>query len=193
MLAINKVDLLKNKNLLLPYIEAFTHIREFDAIVPVSVHQDDGVDVLLSGIGPRLPEGPHGYDSDMLTDKPVSFFAREYVREQVMRHSEREVPHAVAVSVERFDERAELTVIQATIHVEKSGQRGVLIGSGGQRLKTIGAAARARLEQLFDKQVHLELFVRVTDRWKNVPRQLAELGYVSTSPIETAVEDESEP
>lgn len=181
VLAINKVDRLKNKNLLLPYIEAFTHFRDFAAIVPVSVMRDDGVDMLLSEIGPRLPEGPHGYDQDTLTDRPLSFFVREYVREQVLRQTEREVPHAVAVSVERYDERQDLVVIQATIHVEKAGQRGVLIGSGGTKLKGIGASARGRLEPLLGKQVHLELFVRVTERWKNMPRQLAELGYDAAS------------
>jgi len=107
----------------------------------------------------------------------MTFFAREYVREQVLLHAASEVPHAVAVSVEQFSEGEKVTVIKATIHVEKTGQRAILVGRGGAMIKEIGIGARKRLEELLGKKVHLELFVRVTERWKSVPRQLSELGY----------------
>lgn len=174
---VNKVDTLKDKTRLLPYLQSVAELREFAALVPVSVLKDDGVQIVLDEIAPRLPEGPPGYDPDMLTDKPLTFFVREYVREQVMLQLRAEIPHAVAVTVDRFDETEKNTQIKATIHVEKSGQRGVVLGKQGERIKSIGTKARERLQELLQRPVHLELFVRVTERWKDVPRQLTELGY----------------
>jgi GTP-binding protein Era len=177
ILVLNKVDLVKNKSTLLPLIAAFDEAHSFDAIIPTSVLNNDGVQLVLDEIERRLPEAPLRYEPDELTDKPATFFVREYVREQVMQLTRREVPHAVAVTVERYDEGEKLLRIQATIHVEKAGQRAILVGQRGQGIKTIGIGARARLEELLGKQVHLELFVRVTERWKDVPRQLREMGY----------------
>ncbi|MEZ4371682.1 MAG: GTPase Era [Polyangiaceae bacterium] len=174
---VNKVDSLKDKTRLLPYLQSLSELREFSAIVPVSVLRDDGVQIVLDEIAPRLPEGPPGYDPDMLTDKPLTFFVREYVREQIMLQLHAELPHAVAVTVDRFDETEKNTQIKATIHVEKTSQRGVVVGKQGERIKSIGTKARERLQDLLERPVHLELFVRVTERWKDVPRQLTELGY----------------
>jgi GTP-binding protein Era len=95
----------------------------------------------------------------------------------LLLNTEGEVPHAVAVSVEEYSETAKIVVIKATIHVEKTGQRIIVVGKGGEKIKQIGIGARKRLEELVGRKVHLELFVRVTERWKSVPRQLAELGY----------------
>ena len=117
----------------------------------------------------------------MLTDKPQSFFVREFVREAVLETLRGEVPHAVAVSIDKFEELEKLVRIAATVHVEKVGQRKILVGAGGQSLKAIGTQARQRIEKLVERKVYLELFVRVTPRWKNVPRQLAELGYEAPS------------
>jgi GTPase len=175
---INKVDLLRDKSRLLPLLEALSGLSRFEALVPISVLGEDGVDRVLDEIVDRLPEGPPGYEADTLTDRPASFFIREYIREQILLHTAREVPHAVAVSIERIQQTERLMRISATIHVEKAGQRGVLVGRGGSMLQQIGTAARQRIEALVGQQVHLELYVRVTPRWKNVPRQLAELGYV---------------
>lgn len=177
ILVINKVDLLRNKSKLLPLMAAFGEAHAFVDIIPTSVVRDDGVEQVLQSIERNLPEGPARYSPDEITDKPATFFVREYVREQVMQLTRREVPHAVAVTVERYDESAKLLRIQATIHVEKVGQRAILVGQRGQGIKTIGIGARTRLEELLGKQVHLELFVRVTERWKDVPRQLREMGY----------------
>jgi GTP-binding protein Era len=177
VVAINKIDLLKDKARLLPMIAAFSERREVAAFVPLSALEDDGVGRVLDEVGKLLPEGPEGYDESTLTDRPASFFAREYIREQVLRSTAGEVPHAVAVSIDEFSETERLAVIKATLHVEKPGQRAILVGRGGSKIKEIGIGARRRIEELLGKKVHLELFVRVTPRWKDVPRQLAELGY----------------
>ena len=174
---VNKIDQLKDKSRLLHMLAALNDVRSFAALVPVSALTQDGVERVLDEIEKLLPEGNAGYDESTLTDRPTSFFVREYVREQVLLATEGEVPHAVAVSVEEVSETAKVVVIKATIHVEKDGQRAILVGKGGARIKEIGIGARKRLEELLGRKVHLDLFVRVTPRWKSVPRQLAELGY----------------
>lgn len=177
VLMVNKVDLVRDKGKLLPLLAAFSEAFPFHAIIPTSATRSDGVERVLSTLISLLPEGEPRFEADTLTDKPASFFARETVREQIMHLTSREVPHAVAITVDRFDERPKLTVIQATIHVEKAGQRAILVGKKGEQIKEIGTRARTQLEELLGRQVHLELFVRVTERWKDMPRQLQELGY----------------
>jgi GTP-binding protein Era len=177
ILCVNKVDLTKDKTLLLPMLEAYGKAHDFSAIVPTSVRRDSGIEDLLGEIASRLPEGKPGYDDDTLTNRPVLFFVQEYIREAILNQLSSEVPHAVAVSIDFADERPQLLRLGATIHVEKVGQRKIVVGKGGDRIKALGIAARERIEELVEKKVHLELFVRVTSEWKNVPRQLAELGY----------------
>jgi GTPase len=177
VLMLNKVDLVRDKGRLLPLLSAFQEAFPFRAIIPTSASRADGLDRVLEMLVSLLPEGEAKFDADTLTDKPASFFAREMVREQIMQLTHREVPHAVAVTVDRFEDREKLSVIQATIHVEKLGQRAILVGRKGEQIKEIGTRARLQLEELLGRQVHLELFVRVTERWKDVPRQLQELGY----------------
>lgn len=177
VLMLNKVDLVRDKGRLLPLLVAFQEAYPFVTIIPTSASRADGIDRVLETLVSLLPEGEPKFDADTLTDKPATFFARETVREQIMLLTHREVPHAVAVTVERFEEREKLALIQATIHVEKLGQRAILVGKKGSQIKEIGTRARQHLEELLGRQVHLELFVRVTERWKDVPRQLQELGY----------------
>jgi GTP-binding protein Era len=177
LVVINKIDLVKDKARLLPMMAALAEIRPIETTIPISARNADGLDGVLREIVERLPEGTGGYDESTLTDRPMTFFVREYVREQVLLHAASEVPHAVAVSVEQFSEGEKVTVIKATIHVEKTGQRAILVGRGGSMIKEIGIGARKRLEEMLGKKIHLELFVRVTERWKSVPRQLSELGY----------------
>jgi GTP-binding protein Era len=180
VLALNKVDLLRDKGQLLPLIDAFSK-RGFEAVVPMSLLRDDGgAEQVLRELARLVPEGPKGFDEETLTDRPMSFFAREYVREQVLQNARAEVPHAVAVTVDRFEESAKSAQIAVTLHVEKVGQRKILIGRGGSGLRAIREGAQARIGALLGRPVRLELFVRVTPRWKNVPRQLAELGYDAT-------------
>jgi GTP-binding protein Era len=178
LLVLNKVDLLRDKQRMLPLITAFNEAYAFAATVPTSMLTGDGAERVLEELIKLLPEGESRYPSDEFTDRPATFFVREFIREQIMLTTQREVPHAVAVTVERYDE-AKVDRIQATIHVEKAGQRVILVGKGGEGVKAIGIAARARLEELLGKQIHLELFIRVTERWKDVPRQLSELGYAN--------------
>ncbi len=177
VLVINKVDALRDKSKLLPVLIAMQELRPFEALIPVSVQQDDGVDRVLDALVAALPEGAAGFDEDTLTDRPTSFFAREYIREQVLLAMRGEIPHAVAVSIDEFVEGQKSSTIRATVHVEKIGQRKIIIGTGGLQIKQIRVGAQARIAVLLGHKVHLELFVRVTPQWKSMPRQLAELGY----------------
>lgn len=177
ILVVNKVDLSKDKRLLLPQLDAYAKAHDFAALVPASVRRNDGVTATLDEIARLLPEGPPGFEDETLTNRPVLFFVREYVREAILNRFQREVPHAVAVTIDAAEESSALLSIAATIHVEKLGQRKILVGRGGEHIKAIGIAARQRIEALVDKQVHLRLFVRITPHWKDVPRQLSEMGY----------------
>jgi GTPase len=176
LLVINKVDLIGDKSRLLPLMAAMNELHPFRATLPVSLRDSGAKNRILDELAPLLPEGDAGYPADMLTDKPESYFAREYIREQVLRAARREVPHAVAVSIDSYEE-GPVTRIAATIHVEKPGQRKIVVGVGGSMIREIGTHARERIEALIGGKVHLALFVRVTPRWKNAPRRLAELGY----------------
>jgi len=177
VLAVNKVDALRDKSKLLPALVAYQELREFAALIPISVKAKDGVELVLNALGEALPEGGIGFDEDTLTDRPTSFFVREYIREQVLLAMRGEIPHAVAVSIDEFAEGSDASSIKATIHVEKVGQRKIIIGTGGLQIKQIRVGAQARIRELLGHKVHLELFVRVTPQWKSMPRQLAELGY----------------
>ncbi|HEY6725175.1 MAG TPA: GTPase Era [Polyangiaceae bacterium] len=186
VLVINKIDLLRDKRQLIPLIDEFQKYAEFASVVPISVTQSDGLERVLGAIAGLLPEGPPGYDADTLTDRPARYFVCEFIREQVLNLAAREVPHAVAVSVDEIDENEHDFRASATIHVQKQGQRAILVGSGGSVIKNIGIGARKRLGDLLGKRVHLRLFVRITPRWKDVPRQLNELGYEAVASRETA-------
>ncbi|MGE5784024.1 MAG: GTPase Era [Myxococcales bacterium] len=177
LLVVNKVDLVAQKSLLLPYLASWQSAYPFASILPVSCLDRGDVERVLSAIGSLLPEGPAQYSGEDLTDRPMRYFAAEYVREQILLHMRREVPHAVAVSIDAFNETDALVSIAATLHVEKEGQRRILIGKGGSAIRSIGQLARQRIAELVQKKVHLELFVKTNARWKSVPRQLAELGY----------------
>jgi GTP-binding protein Era len=179
LLVINKIDRLKDKGRLLPYLQGMNERYPFVATIPISALSGDGTDRVLIEAIKLLPEGEGTFPADEVTDRPVSFFAREYIREQVLVAFTREVPHAVAVTLDAIVERATGLHVSATIHVEKVGQRAILVGRGGEKVKEIGTLARQRLSELAEQPVHLKLFVRVTERWRNMPRQLAELGYNS--------------
>jgi GTP-binding protein Era len=177
---VNKIDKMRDKSSLLPYLEAMNKAYSFAATVPISARAGDGVDRVLAEVAKLLPEGPARFAADEVTDRPIAFFAREYIREQVLAMASREVPHATAVTLDAIEERSTGFHVSATIHVEKVGQRSILVGHGGEKIRDIGIAARQRLAELTEQPVHLKLFVRVTERWRDVPRQLAELGYTSS-------------
>lgn len=177
VLVVNKIDLLRDKAQLLPFLEAFAKVKEFAAVVPISARKSSGVERVLDEVAKLLPEGAWKYQEDDITDKPMRYFAAEYVREQILRAAKEEVPHAVAVVVERFEEGATVAHIDATIHVERPGQKRILIGKGGEMMKRIGTLARKRFEELFGHQVNLKLWVRVTPDWRTKANELEELGY----------------
>lgn len=180
LLVLNKVDLVASKQRLLPLLETLMQRFSFLAAVPVSCQSKEDVERVLSAIISHLPERAAQYAPDDITDRPVRYFIAEYVREQVLLATRREVPHAVAVTVDNCHEDEKLLHAAVTLHVEKDGQRRILVGKGGQMVRDIGTRARARIAKLVGKKVHLELFIKTQASWKSVPRQLAELGYADS-------------
>ena len=173
LLVLNKVDRLQAKPRLLARIEQYRALHDFAAYVPVSALTGDGLDVLRKEILARLPEGPALYPKDHLTDLPERFLAAELIRERALLYTRDEVPHAVAVMVENWEDTPTLLRIAATIYVERVGQKSILIGAGGAMLKRIGTAARHEIETLTGKKVFLELLVKVRPNWREDPEFLA--------------------
>jgi GTP-binding protein Era len=177
ILAINKIDLVKDKTALLPLLEAFSKAHPFDAMVPVSARRTNGTEGLLKELRERLPEQPFLFEPDTLSDQPTRFFVAEFVREQVLAMTKQEVPHGVAVVVERFDETPKVPHIEVAIHVARESHKKILIGAKGEMLKNIGSRARHRVEEMLGQQVHLRLWVRATPDWMNDAAKLRDLGY----------------
>ena len=178
IVAINKVDSVP-KPKLLPLIQAYHDQFPDSPIIPISALLGDGVADLLAEIIERLPAGPPFYPPDQETEATERFLAGELIRERVLHHAKEEVPHAVAVVVEEFDEsrRPELVRIQAVIYVERNSQKAIIIGKQGRLLKTIGVEARKEIEALLDAHVYLDLWVKVWKNWRKDPRALRTLGY----------------
>lgn len=178
LLALNKIDRVP-KPALLPALEAWHATGRFQELVPISAMTGDGLDRLEAAIASQLPEGPHLYPEDMVTDRAERFLAAELVREQVFRQLGDELPYAAAVVVEEFRERPERSdvVISAVIHVERPSQKGIVVGKGGQRIKAIGSAGREAIAQLLGCPVHLLLHVKVSPNWSGGAGSLREMGY----------------
>ena len=166
---INKIDWLDRKPKILDLIEKYRALHDFAAYIPISAEKGDGLDVLQREIVERLPAGPALYPDDYLTDQPERFRAAELVREKVLRHTQQEVPHAVAVLIDSWEDAPQLLRIAATIYVERPGQKAILIGAGGALLKKIGTQARKELEHLHGRKVFLETFVKVRAGWREDP------------------------
>jgi GTP-binding protein Era len=193
VLALNKIDRLRDKSALLPLIAAYAGMQRFAAVVPISARAGDGVTRVLDEVAKLLPEGRARFDRDALTDRPLRYFAAEYVREPVLRVAREEVPHAVAVTVDELTEpvrEGDVVRIGATIHVERAGQKKILIGRRGAALKAIGIAARERIEALMGQRVHLGLWVRVTEGWRDEPARLADFGLLARAAGARAYEDD---
>jgi GTP-binding protein Era len=166
-LILNKVDLLKGgKGKLLPLIEEYKKLHPFHDIIPISALKRDGLEILLKQVTAALPVGPPLFPEDQVTDQPVRFMAGEMVRERVLLETEEELPYATTVIVENFEEGARLTRISATIYCEREGQKGILIGKKGERLKRIGTSARLQIERRLGTKVFLELYVKVQPNWR---------------------------
>jgi len=165
-LVLNKIDLVKEKARLLPLIEQYKAAFEFVDYLPVSAARGKGLDDLRRAIVERLPEGPAYFPEDHVTDQPERFLAAELVREKVLLATRQEVPHSVAVMVDRWEETPAITRIYATIRVEREGQKGIVIGAGGATLKLIGTQARREMERLFGVKIFLDLHVRLEPGWR---------------------------
>lgn len=176
VVAVNKVDTLADKKALLPVIAELASLREFAAIVPVSAEKGTQVNALKEEVGKLLPESPAMYGADELTDRDERFLAAEFVREKIFRLLGDEVPYATAVGIDRFEHDGPVRRIFASVYVDKTSQRAILLGAGGARMKSIGAAARRDLEQLFGGPVYLEVWVRVKKGWADDEAALRRLG-----------------
>jgi len=177
-LLLNKIDLLHNqKDKLLPIIEGYRKLHAFKEIIPLSARKPEGLDVLLENVIKILPEGPHYFPEDQVTDQPTRFMVAEIIREQVLQETSEEVPHATTVLVEQFEEGAKLTRIAAAIYCEREGQKRILIGKQAQMLKKIGTAARLQIEKMVGTRVFLELFVKVSPDWRESHAFIEELDW----------------
>jgi GTP-binding protein Era len=169
----NKVDQLKDKAKLFALIQRYQAMHDFAAYVPISALKGDGVEALLKEIIGHLPNSPALYPADYLTDQPERFLAAEILREKILQFTTEEVPHAVAVMIESWEESDKLLRIAATIYVERPGQKAILIGAGGTALKRIGTQARKDLEQFLGQKVFLQTFVKVQPNWRQDPAFIA--------------------
>ena len=176
ILALNKVDRLPRPKLL-PLIESFSKAFEFSAIVPISALKGDGCDELLGEILKHLPEGEPYFPEDQVTDQPERFLAAEIIREKAIQLMYHEVPYALAVVVEKYEEKPRLLRIEALLNVERDSQKKILIGHKGEMLKKIGTEARKELEAILGSKIYLGLFVKVAPDWRENPQKVRELDW----------------
>ena len=177
VLVINKIDKVHDKATLLPLIERLSKRVNFKAIVPVSALRSTNLDDLKKLVFESLPEGPHCFSEDSITDRSSRFMAAELIREKLMRQMGDELPYSATVEIEEFKEEDNIIKISAVILVERAGQKKMVIGAGGSRIKRIGTDARIDMEKLFDCKVFLNLFVKVKAGWADDERALKSLGY----------------
>ncbi|MFN3324578.1 MAG: GTPase Era [Bryobacteraceae bacterium] len=180
----NKIDRLKDKAQLLPVLDRYRELYDFAEYVPISAMTGEGLDELRRLVMERLPEGPAYFPPDHLTDQPERFLAAELIREKILHETRQEVPHSVAVLIDKWEETPRITRISATIYVERPGQKAIVIGSKGAMLKKIGTAARLEMESVFDRRIFLELFVKVRPNWRESTEFLNELDWRSMAGIE---------
>ena len=166
ILALNKIDLIKDKSGLLGRLERYRGLHDFAEYLPLSAHTGENMNKLRELIVANLPEGPAYFPADHITDQPERFLAAELVREKILIETRQEVPHAVAVMVDKWEETPTLIRIYATVYVEKEGQKGIIIGAGGAKLKRVGTLAREEMERFFAKKIFLDLRVKVQAEWR---------------------------
>lgn len=177
VLAINKIDQIKGRDALLPFMARMNSTYPFRAIVPVSARQGSALDVLLEEVRNLLPIAPPLYDEDQITDRSERFLAAELVREKLFRLLGAELPYSTAVEIERFETEDGLRRIAAAILVDRPGQKAIVIGKGGAKLKEIATQARLEMEKLFGDRVFLEVWVKVKSGWMDDATMLGKLGY----------------
>lgn len=169
VLVLNKIDLVKKKDELLAVLLQYSRLYDFAAVVPVSAKTGDGMEALLPELVPFAQQGPHLFDDDTLTDQPERVIAAELIREKLLRLLEREVPHGIAVAIDKFSDRPDSGIldIEATIYCEKESHKGIIIGHGGETLKRAASQARADMEHFFDCKINLKCWVKVKEDWRN--------------------------
>jgi GTP-binding protein Era len=174
---VNKIDLIRNRAELIPFLERLSKLRDFHALVPVSAHTGKNIPELLRVLREALPEAPAAYPADQLTDRDERFFAAELLREKLFEMMGEELPYRCEVLIESFKEEGRLRRIEATILVERESQKAIVVGAGGERLKRIGTAARKDMEKMFGGKVYLGTWVKVRRSWTDDARVLRQLGY----------------
>lgn len=177
---VNKVDRVHDKPRLLPFIEELSRRADFKAIVPVSAEKRDNLGKLPELIESLLPESPPLFPTDQVTDRSERFLAAEIIREKLTWRLREELPYGLTVEIERFEEEGDRVLIGAVVWVERTGQKAIVIGAGGERLKEIGRLARLELNELLHKSVHLELWVKVEENWADSEQALRSFGYESS-------------
>lgn len=177
---VNKVDRIHEKPRLLPYLHELSRRADFNAIVPLSAEKRDNLARLPGLIEALLPEAPPLFPTDQVTDRSERFLAAEIIREKLTWQLRQELPYGLTVEIERFEEQGERALIGAVVWVERPGQKAIVIGAGGERLKEIGRLARLELNELLKKSVHLELWVKVHENWADSEQALRSFGYEST-------------
>ena len=186
----NKIDLLANKESLLPLIDRYRQQHPFAEIIPISAIAADGLQTLVERILAALPEGPQYFPPEYLTDQPARFLAAEIIRERVIALTRHELPYATMVLVDRFEEKPNLLRIHAAVFAERPGQKAILIGVRGEMMKKIGTQAREELEKRFGQKVYLELFVKVRPAWRENPRFLRAIDWRSMVGESSVTSDE---
>ena len=179
ILAMNKIDLLEDKSVMLPKLLEFQKLYDFEEIIPISVRENDGIDILMKAIKAQAVEGPHFFDEDTLTDQPEKVIAGEIIREKVLKNMRDEIPHGTAVIIERMREREGKNIIDidATILCEKYSHKGIIIGKQGSMLKKIGSEARVEIESFMDCKINLKLWVKIREDWRNSSSAMRDLGF----------------
>ncbi|WP_371921190.1 MULTISPECIES: GTPase Era [Pseudomonas] len=177
LIAVNKVDRLEDKAELLPHLQWLTGLLPKAEVVPISAQHGQNLDVLEQLVAERLPESEHFFPEDQITDRSSRFLAAELVREKIMRQLGAELPYQITVEIEEFKQEGRVLHIHALILVEREGQKKIIIGDKGERIKSIGQSARKDMEVLFDSKVMLNLWVKVKGGWSDDERALRSLGY----------------
>ncbi len=178
ILAINKIDMLPDKEVLMKQILAYSNLYNFDAVVPVSAQDGSGIDELLDELKKQSSEGGHYFDDDTLTDQPERVIAAEIIREKILRLCDKEIPHGTAVVIEKMKTRENgILDIDATIFCERDTHKRILIGKNGSMLKKISTYARQDIERFFDCKVFLQTWVKVKEDWRNRAQLLQNFGY----------------
>ncbi len=179
ILVLNKIDKLESKEKILQRITQYKELHEFDDYIPVSAMKKDGLEELKKLVMARMPENEHFFPPDYITDVPERFMVAELVREKILKYTQQEVPHSVAVLVEKWEDTSTVTKIYLTIYVEREGQKRIIVGKGGELLKKVGTEARLEAEKRLDLKIFLQLFVKVKPNWREDPQFLNEIDWRS--------------